>query len=351
MRADLSRDVDLDAFDFELPAARIAQHPTAERDGGRLLMLDRATGAVEHSSIRNLPRALERGDLLIVNDTRVLPARLRGRKESGGSAEALLIGTAPGADNRYRALVRATGRLRTGQKFCFGPTAAPIDAELLELAEDGLVVLGFAPGISPYSVGETPLPPYIRRDGPEDADVERYQTVFARDPGSVAAPTAGLHLSEAVLAALSASGIERAEITLHVGPGTFRPLRAQDLATGRLHAEAYTLPAETAQAIARTRARGGRVVAVGTTTARVLETCADGQGGVTASHGETDLFLSPGADFRVVDALLTNFHLPRSSLLLLVAAFTGRDTILRTYAEAVRLEYRFYSYGDAMLIR
>jgi S-adenosylmethionine:tRNA ribosyltransferase-isomerase len=211
-------------------------------------------------------------------------------------------------------------------------------------------VLAFAPGDDPYAVGEAPLPPYIRRDAARDDDAERYQTVYARVPGAVAAPTAGLHLTPRVFDALAARGVGCAELVLHVGPGTFRPLRDDDLALGRLHAERYALPEETARAVREARARGGRVVAVGTTSARVLEHCATADGGVAAGEGETTLLLVPGSRFRAVDALLTNFHLPRSSLLLLVAAFAGRECVLAAYAEALRAGYRFYSYGDAMLI-
>jgi len=224
------------------------------------------------------------------------------------------------------------------------------EAEVAELRSEGEVVLAFARGEDPYAAGETPLPPYIRRGVAEPEDAERYQTVFARHPGSVAAPTAGLHLSEELITRLGARGIGLAEVVLHVGPGTFRPLREADLARGTLYAEPYALPAATARAIAEARARGGRVVAAGTTVARVLETCAQEDGSVEAGLGETELLLAPGARFRAVDALLTNFHLPRSSLLLLVAAFAGRERILAAYAEAVREGYRFYSYGDATLI-
>jgi S-adenosylmethionine:tRNA ribosyltransferase-isomerase len=343
-------DIDLDDFDYALPADRVAQHPASERDAARLLVLDRATGARHHGRIRELAAWLRPGDLLVVNATRVLPARLRGRKVSGGAAEALLLGPRAGGAGQFRALVKTGGRLRPGLKFTFGPAGVALDAELLEVASDGEVVLAFAPGADPYAVGETPLPPYIRRDAPQAADAERYQTTYARAPGSVAAPTAGLHLSERLLAELADAGVERAEVVLHVGPGTFRPMRDEDLARRRLHAEGIELIEETAAQIARTRERGGRVVAVGTTSARVLEACATEEGRVRPLRGETDLFLAPGCRFRVVDALLTNFHLPRSSLLLLVAAFAGREAALDSYAEAVRAGYRFYSYGDAMLV-
>jgi S-adenosylmethionine:tRNA ribosyltransferase-isomerase len=343
-------EIDLAAYDYALARERIAQHPLPDRDGARLLVLERATGERHHDAIRALPCWLRAGDLLVRNATRVLPARLRGRKQTGGAAEALLLGAAPGGKGRYRALVRARGRLRAGQKFRFGAGGDPCDAELVALGEGGEAVLAFAPGADPYAIGETPLPPYIRRDAPLQEDAARYQTVFARIPGSVAAPTAGLHLSERLLDALAGAGIACAEVVLHVGPGTFRPVRAEDLRRGRLHAEAFELPEQTAERIAATRARGGRVVAVGTSSARVLESCVRPDGRVEARRGETDLFLSPGSRFGAVDALLTNFHLPRSSLLLLVAAFAGREPVLAAYAEAIRAGYRFYSYGDAMLI-
>lgn len=341
--------IDLDDYDFALPPESIAQAPLPERDAARLLVIERASGARSHRGVRDLPELLRPDDLLVLNATRVLPARLRGEKASGGRAEALLLGpaTEPAA---FEALVKARGRLRPGQRFRFARDAAGAEAELVALLGDGRVWLRFAEGIDPYALGEMPLPPYIARARADAADASRYQTVFARAPGSVAAPTAGLHFSEALLAAIAARGVRRAEVVLHVGIGTFRPLRAADLATKQLHAERFELPEATARAIAETRARGGRVVAVGTTSARVLESCADGTGGVRAGAGETRLFLAPGDAFRVVDALVTNFHLPRSSLLLLVAAFAGREAVLAAYREAVTLGYRFYSYGDAMLL-
>jgi len=246
--------------------------------------------------------------------------------------------------------VRARGRLRVGQKLRFARGTAGADAEIAELLGDGRVVLQFDRGTDPYALGEMPLPPYIKRASANAEDSARYQTVFARAPGSVAAPTAGLHFSEALLSAIRARGARTAEVVLHVGVGTFRPLRDEDLDAGELHSERFELGEATSRAIAETRARGGRVVAVGTTTTRVLESCADGRRGVIARAAETRLLLAPGARFQVVDALLTNFHLPRSSLLLLVSAFAGRESVLAAYRDAVALGYRFYSYGDAMLI-
>jgi len=343
--------VSLDLFDYKLPRERIAQRPLSERDAARLLVLDRTAGGNRHSQVRELSRWLRAGDLLVGNATWVRPARLRGRKASGGGAGALILGPLGDPPGHYRALVRCAGRLREGQKFHFGAAdSGEIEAELVDLGDGGEVTLAFSPDVSPYAVGEMPLPPYIRRERPDPDDRGRYQTVFACQPGSVAAPTAGLHLTGSLFGDLRARGISWAEVILHVGPGTFRPLRPEDLAAGRLHPEDFDLPAATAEAVARTRAEGGRIVAVGTTTTRVLETCADEGGRVHPTRGETDLFVRPGYRFRVVDALLTNFHLPRSSLLLLVAAFAGRERILDAYAEAIAKGYRFYSYGDAMLI-
>ena len=343
----------LDAFDFELPADRIAQHPPTERDGGRLLVLERESGRIHHQQIVDLPRWLCSGDLLVRNTSRVVQARLRGHKESGGAVEALLLGPDASGPGRQRALLKAGGRLRTGWKLRFesmSQSGRGCDAELISLQEDGQVVLSFDPEIDPTRFGETPLPPYIRRTRPDSDDVARYQTVYAHQPGSIAAPTAGLHLSERLLDTLQQAGIESADVVLHVGLGTFRPLRSEDLERGRLYRERIQLPEETAHAVAETRRRGNRVVAVGTTSTRVLESRARDDGSVVPGSGETDLFLVPGSRFRVVDALLTNFHLPRSSLLMLVASFGGRERILAAYAEAVREGYRFYSYGDAMLL-
>ena len=342
--------MDLADFDYALPPERIAQQPTPERDAARLLRLPRREGPLAHTHVRELPELLRPGDLLVRNVTRVVPARLRGHKATGGAVEALLLGALPAAPGRFHALLKLTGRSRPGAKLRFGPAGAELDAELVERGAAGQVVLAFAPDVDPYAIGETPMPPYIRRDAARPEDAPRYQTVYARVPGSVAAPTAGLHLSEALLARLALRGIEIADLVLHVGPGTFRPLAPEQLASGILSREAFSLPAETAAHVAAARARGGRVIAVGTTSARVLEACATSEGRVEPGAGETDLFLRPGSKFRVVDALLTNFHLPRSSLLMLVAAFAGRERVLTAYAEAIRAGYRFYSYGDAMLV-
>ncbi len=339
--------LDLADYDFALPQALIAQQPAARRDAARMLVLARAQRRLAHAQVSELPSWLSAGDLLVVNETRVLPARLRGHKQSGGRVELLLLG--PGArPGRYRALLR--GRARTGAKLRLSGGGRALEAEVAALGAEGEVELAFEPGCDPYSVGETPLPPYIERPSPRAEDAERYQTCYARVPGSVAAPTAGLHLSPELLARLDAAGIELARVVLHVGPGTFRPPRPEDLARGELHPEPYELPARAAAQVGAARARGARVVAVGTTSARVLESCASPGRRVQAGRGTTTLLLAPGRRFDVVDALLTNFHLPRSSLLLLAAAFAGRSAILSAYAEAIARGYRFYSYGDAMLI-
>jgi S-adenosylmethionine:tRNA ribosyltransferase-isomerase len=347
---------ELDEFDYELPAELIATQPVPERDAARMLVLPGPERPPVHGQVRELTKWLRPGDLLVVNATRVLAARLEGRKQTGGRAEALILGPANEA-GRFRALVKARGKLRVGAGFEFGPEGAALRAELVEIADRGEVVLEFAKGCSPYSVGLPPLPPYIlkaRNDSTEGleftSDESRYQTVFARVPGSVAAPTAGLHLSDPLLVALREHGVQHSEVVLHVGASTFRPLSAGDLAAGQLHSESFELPETTAAAVARAREQGGRIVAVGTTSVRVLESQARDDRTVAAGAGQTRLFLRPGSPFRVVDGLLTNFHLPRSSLLLLAAAFAGRDRLMAAYREAILHRYRFYSYGDAMLI-
>ena len=348
-------------YDYALAPERIAQRPAKRRSDARLLVLRRQNpGQREHTGIAALPQLLRPGDLLVRNATRVLCARLLGTKQTGGRAEALLLGSYPSSaragGHAERALIRCRGRLRPGLAFRFVSDAQPevLEAEIESVDANGEVVLVFASSQDPYAWGEAPLPPYIRRSPDEAAslseDRERYQTVYARVPGAVAAPTAGLHFTPALFRALEGAGIEVADVVLHVGAGTFRPLSGDDLARRRLHAERFELPESTAEAIDRTRARGGRVIAVGTTTTRVLETRAQAGGRVAPGSGETELFLAPGSAFEVVDGLVTNFHLPRSSLLLLVAAFVGREPLLAAYRDAIAREYRFYSYGDAMAI-
>ena len=338
-------------FDFALPPELIAQEPPAERDASRLLVLDRRTGAIEHRVFRDLPDLLAPGDLLVRNRSRVIPARLLGRRDSGGEAEVLLVRDR--GEGRWEALVRPGRYLRPGQRVTVDDDLSVV-IESEATAEDSrrLVRLLSRTRDVPAALercGHVPLPPYVRRpDGA--ADRERYQTIYAREPGSVAAPTAGLHFTEAVVERLRARGVETADVVLHVGPGTFRPVTAERVEDHRVQPEEFLLPEETVDAVARAKARGGRVIAVGTTTVRTLEASAMGRGTIAPGGGETSLVIVPGFRFQAVDALVTNFHLPRSSLLLLVAAFAGRERVLAAYAEAVRSGYRFYSYGDAMFI-
>jgi S-adenosylmethionine:tRNA ribosyltransferase-isomerase len=342
-------------FDFDLPPALIAQHPAAERSASRLLD-GRTLPAVERV-FRELPALLEPGDLLVFNDTKVIRARLHGAKDTGGSVEALVERVLPGAaDGRHEvwAHLRASKSPKAGQTVHFhDATGATFAAEVLGRCgpENGLFHLRL-PGDALSLLeqfGHVPLPPYITHA--DDADDERrYQTVFARHPGAVAAPTAALHFDEGVLAALDARGIGRASVTLHVGAGTFQPVRVDHIAEHRMHSEWFDVPQATVDAIAATRARGGRVVAVGTTTLRSLESAALG-GTLRAGSRETDIFITPGFAFRVVDRLVTNFHLPRSTLMMLVSAFAGHDTIRTLYAEAIARQMRFFSYGDAMLLQ
>jgi S-adenosylmethionine:tRNA ribosyltransferase-isomerase len=339
--------VDVRLFDYDLPPERIAQEPLAERDASRLLVLDRRTGAIRHGRFRDLPDLLAPGDLVVVNRSRVFPARLLGRREGGGKAEVLLV--REHGDGTWEALVRPGRRLREGARIQIAEDLSVVVLEgppralrrtRLESSEDARVVL--------ERHGHVPLPPYIRRpDRPEDR--ESYQTIYAREAGSVAAPTAGLHFTPALRQRLAERGVGWAEIVLHVGPGTFRPVEVDQVEDHRVDAEPFGVPSETAEAVARTKAAGRRVLAVGTTTTRVLESAWEDDGRLAPGRGETGLVIVPGFRFRAVDALLTNFHLPRSSLLLLVAAFAGRERVLSAYAEAIRESYRFYSYGDAML--
>ncbi|MBX5475717.1 MAG: tRNA preQ1(34) S-adenosylmethionine ribosyltransferase-isomerase QueA [Clostridia bacterium] len=334
-------------FDYDLPEDRIAQAPLPDRDAARLMVLRRTTREIEDRRFFELPELLAPGDLLVLNDTRVLPARLVGRRATGGTAELLLLHP-EGRDGEWRALARPHRRLRAGETLSF---ERGLRATLIEKAAEGEVVVRLeAPGgweAALREAGRVPLPPYIRR--PLE-DPERYQTVYAREEGSAAAPTAGLHFTPRLLEALQARGVETAYLTLHVGLGTFRPVHVERIDQHRMHAEWYRLPPETAAAVARARERGGRVVAVGTTVCRTLETRATDEGLVEPGSGWTDLFIYPGFRFRVVDALVTNFHLPKSTLLMLVSAFAGREFVLSAYRRAVESGYRFYSFGDAMLI-
>jgi S-adenosylmethionine:tRNA ribosyltransferase-isomerase len=329
----------------------IAQEPLETRDASRLLVLERSGDRLRHTHISRLSGLLAPGDLLVVNRSRVFPARFLGARRDGGKAEVFLL--RPGDDGTWEALLRPGRRLRVGDLIRVDPLLS-FQVESGSRPPDGRrVVRPLAPGGQVEALldrlGHTPLPPYVSRpDRPEDR--ERYQTVYAREKGSVAAPTAGLHFTESLLAELAGIGVERTELILHVGPGTFQPVKVEEVEKHTVSAEPFVIPQETADAIASARTRGGRVIAVGTTTARALETAGNPDGTVRPIEGETGLVITPGYSFRVVDGLLTNFHLPRSSLLLLVCAFAGRERVLGAYDQAIQNGYRFYSYGDAMLI-
>ncbi len=343
-------------FDFDLPDDRIARTPLAERDASRLLVLPKAGGPTEDRAFRDLPSLLAPGDLLVLNDARVIHARLRGRKEeTGGRVELLLAEPLPPRNGRaaWRCMAGSSKPLRAGGRLLLGEGDG-LRAEVLALAGEGFVDVAFDRDADALlteveRIGELPLPPYLNR-APAPEDDLRYQTVFARQPGAVAAPTAGLHFTDATFAALAARGVATATVTLYVGPGTFLPVRGEDVGGHKMHAERYEIPAATAEAIARTRAAGGRVIAVGTTSLRSLEAAAREDGTVPPGPGRTDIFIYPGYRFRAIDGLITNFHLPRSTLVMLVAALAGRERLLDAYRHAVETGYRFYSYGDAMLV-
>ncbi len=350
-------------FNYPLPAARIAQAPLPEREASRMLALERASSRSEDRRFCELPELLAAGDLLVINDCKVIPARLRGTRPGGGRIELTLLQELSAAAHEWECLVKGR-RPRPGLAADLGDSwrAEFLDERPLDCSENSETQGGLwrvrlsGEGPVPELLerqGRAPLPPYISRENGTDPalDRERYQTIFARRPGAAAAPTAGLHFGENTLKALEARGVRRAAITLWVGLGTFAPVRVAEVERHRMHPERYELPEATAQAIAETRSRGGRVVAVGTTVTRTLEHCARADGSVAAGAGWTDLFIYPGYRFRVVDGLLTNFHLPGSTLLMLVAALAGRERIQQAYAQAMAWGYRFLSYGDCMLIR
>ncbi|HZG57255.1 tRNA preQ1(34) S-adenosylmethionine ribosyltransferase-isomerase QueA [Paenibacillus sp.] len=346
--------MNVDAFDFELPERLIAQTPLAERTASRLMTLDKRTGAVEHLQFSDLIHKLRPGDLLVMNDTKVLPARLYGWKaDTGAKAELLLLKDL--GDGRWETLARPGKRLKTGAVIRFGDDehAPLLEATVESETEDGGRIVAFRyEGVFLElleRLGTMPLPPYIK-ERLEDRD--RYQTVYAKQPGSAAAPTAGLHFTEAYLERIRNAGIRTASVTLHVGLGTFRPVSVETVDAHKMHSEYYEVPAETAALVRETKANGGRIVAIGTTSARTLETAADRilAGQSEDLRGWTDIFIYPGYEFRAVDALLTNFHLPRSTLLMMIGALAGTERVLAAYREAVEQEYRFFSFGDAMFI-
>jgi len=357
--------VNVSEFDFELPEALIAQE-AAERGRSRLLVLPRDGGPIEHAMFAELGRYLRPGDLLVLNDTRVFPARLLGRRDpSGGDVECLLMGAPrriepdpehPAGAEEWDALVHPGQKLKPGARLLFEGQGLTLRGEILARRFQGRRTVRLwtdAPGGVASVVdriGHVPLPPYIKRDD-RPGDRERYQTVYAAERGSIAAPTAGLHFAEAQLESLQGAGAEQARVTLHVGYGTFKPVRVERVEEHEVDPERYSVSEDTASALTRARRDGRRIIAVGTTTVRVLESLAVSPAGdVQAASGETRLFIHPGHQFRLVDGLITNFHLPRSSLLMLVAAFAGRDRLLAAYREAIASRYRFYSYGDAMVV-
>lgn len=342
----------LDEFDYQLPEELIAQEPIPQRDHARLLVVERQSGRWTHHTFADLPALLPQDTVLVFNDTRVIAARLRGRKESGGKIEVLLVRRLPGVEEEWEVLCRGSQKVRGGTRVFF---AAGLQAEWKSPPRAGRGVLRFFPPGDFLAlleqVGEVPLPPYIKR--PSQAtkeDRERYQTVYARRPGAIAAPTAGLHFTEELLQTLQRQGVETLFVTLHVGIGTFQPVRVEHVEQHRMETEEYEISEEVAARLNRAKANGRKVVAVGTTSTRTLEAAALPSGEILHGRRATDLFIYPGYRFRVIDGLVTNFHLPRSTPLLLVSAFAGWDVIARAYAEAIVQRYRFYSYGDAMLL-
>jgi S-adenosylmethionine:tRNA ribosyltransferase-isomerase len=344
------RDLRTSDFDFHLPPEQVAQTPAARRDESRLLVVHRDTGALEHRVFSDLPEYVPAGDALVLNETRVFPARLLGRRATGAPAEVLLLTPEAGEEKVWRALVRPGAKLRPGRTVEVAPD---LSVEILDSTPGGERIvrvhtpLPLSEALDRY--GEVPLPPYVDRRATAE-DRERYQTVYARERGSVAAPTAGLHFTPELLSAMEAKGVHVVRLVLHVGVGTFRPVETEDPAAHRMHAEWYHVPAASAAALDAVRAAGGAVWAVGTTVTRTLETVADADGVVHAGEGWTDVFLRPPYRFRAVDRLLTNFHLPKSTLVMLVSAFAGHELTMRAYREAVARGYRFFSYGDAMLL-
>jgi S-adenosylmethionine:tRNA ribosyltransferase-isomerase len=351
--------MDIGSFDYELPGELIAQEPAARRDGSRLMMLDRSDGSMAHHDFSELPDLLRPGDMLVFNDSRVIPARLRGRKEGSGAAIELLLAQPSGGhsidSHDWQAIARPARRLKAGNMV---DVAQGLQVEVLGKNLDGTIDIRLHTDSDVLEAlaqhGEMPLPPYIRR-GAEGGDAERYQTVYAKDPGSVAAPTAGLHFTPDLIDRCRDRGIEVAFVTLHVGLGTFLPVQAARIEEHQMHSEWCHIDDATAQALYHAKREGRRIVAVGTTAVRTLESAA----GVVADYGglavepgwrSTDIFIYPGYQFKLVDALITNFHLPKSTLLMLVSAFYRRDPIMEAYQQAIEKRYRFYSYGDAMLI-
>jgi S-adenosylmethionine:tRNA ribosyltransferase-isomerase len=336
-------------FDYHLPPSLVAQYPPPQRGETSLMIVHRQTGVIEHRAFGDIAQYLNPSDLLVMNNTRVLPARLIGKKETGGRVEMLLIPSWNGMGGEWKALIKGAGKMKRGARIRF---EQGLEGEVGEV-KDGKGKVSFSGQGEAMDVlrkiGHIPLPPYIKR-GDEELDRERYQTVFAEREGSIAAPTAGLHFTHALLQSLRENGVRATIITLHIGIGTFAPVKARDIEDHTMEAEWIEISEETAREIEGTKARGGKVIAVGTTTTRALESFSNGSGGVRPGKGTTSLFIHPPYRFGVIDGLVTNFHLPKSTLLMLTSAFAGKDLLMKAYREAIRRKYRFYSYGDAMLI-
>jgi S-adenosylmethionine:tRNA ribosyltransferase-isomerase len=335
-------------FYYDLPQSLIAQYPSQERDMSRLLVLDRKTGKTTHVLFKNIIDYVKKGDCLVINNTRVIPARLLGEKEdTGGKIEFVLLKNK--GDDIWEVILKPGKRARKGARFVFG--GGILSAEIIDVVEEGnRLVRFFYNGIFEQvldKAGIIPLPPYITSN---IEDYERYQTVYSRYKGSAAAPTAGLHFTQELMDRLKNSGVKFAELTLHVGIGTFRPVKTENIEDHRMHKEYYSISKEACEIINETKSEGGRIIAVGTTSCRVLETISTDAGFVKPGEGETGIFIYPGYRFKAIDGLITNFHLPESTLLMLISAFAGRENVLSAYKEAIRMKYRFFSFGDAMLI-
>ncbi len=335
-------------FYYELPQELIAQDPLVDRSSSRLLVMDKKTGVIEHKIFKDVKKYLKEGDCLVLNDTKVIPARLLGTKEDTGAAVEVFLLKRRG-DSEWETLVRPGKKLRAGARVIFGDN--DLVCEIKSVLPDGNRIVSFEfDGIFEEildKLGQMPLPPYITK---KLADKDRYQTVYAKNKGSAAAPTAGLHFTKSLLDEIENSGVKIAYVTLHVGLGTFRPVKVNDVKDHHMHSEWYRISSEAADLINETKRSGGRVICVGTTSCRTIESASDTSGNVSAGSGDTDIFIYPGYDFKIMDGLITNFHLPESTLLMLVSAFAGKENIMNAYEEAIRERYRFFSFGDAMML-
>ena len=339
----------IEEFDYHLPQSSIAQYPSSQRGENALMILHRQTGVIECQTFQDITKYLHTGDLLVMNNTRVVPARLIGKKETGGRIEMLLIPSRNGTKGEWKALIRNSGKVKPGARIRF---ESGLQGEIEEVKDGkGKVRFSYQGELTEVlrKIGHIPLPPYIKRRD-EPLDRERYQTIFAESDGSIAAPTAGLHFTHPLLQSLKEKGVRTTMITLHIGIGTFGPVKTRDIEDHTMETEWVEISEETARKIKTTKAGGGRIISVGTTTTRALESFSDGYGGVKPGRGMTSLFIYPPYRFRVIDGLVTNFHLPKSTLIILVSAFAGKDLLMKAYQEAIHREYQFYSYGDAMLI-